>query len=83
MSNVAHVAHLLHCSVTILNIILKHLEVFVSSLHEVKNFVTVEIRQARPFVNSHFHFVVTVELVTSRVLFQWPIEVILQHDTAT
>jgi len=59
-----------------LKIILKHLEVLVPSLHEVKQFVTVENRQAQPFVNSHFHLVVTVELVSSHVLFQWPEEVI-------
>jgi len=56
-----------------LNTILKHLEVFLPSLHEVKHFVTAETRQAQPFVSSHFQFVVAVELVTSQVLFQWPV----------
>jgi hypothetical protein len=77
-------AHVLHCSITVINLILKHLQVLIPSLHEVTNCVMAEIRQARPVVNLHFYFLITVELVTSQVLFRWPTEVlVLQHDSAT
>jgi hypothetical protein len=54
--------------------IAEHIDAFVPSWHEFKNFVTVEISllHLQPFMNCHFHIFITEELVTSQVLLQRP-----------
>jgi hypothetical protein len=46
-----------------------HIDVFVPSWHKFKKFVVVEIGllHSQPFMKSHFHFFIVVELAVSQV----------------
>jgi hypothetical protein len=64
-----NVLYLFHLSTIIIPV---HTDASVPSWRKFKNTIMVEIRllHVQPFMNSHFHFFITVELATSQVLLQ-------------
>jgi hypothetical protein len=61
-----NVAHLLTAVSLFFNITLKHTETFVPSWYEFKNSLAAEIAllHLQPLMNSHFHFLITVESIS-------------------